>query len=80
MRVIRIGRSFRVPKSLPTPDGTTTYEEEFEFIAIADGLSLDPLYGYTFEAESTFNDGNMIVYISEITAFYQGVELFNKTP
>lgn len=74
------GSSLVVPKSIPTPDRTTTYEEEFEFIAIADALSLDPLYGYQFEAETTFGDGNLIVYIEEITAFYQGVEIFNKTP
>lgn len=73
------GSSFVVPKSIPTPDGTTAYEEEFEFIAIADSLSLDPLYGYDFEAETTFSDGNLIVYISEITAFYLGKDLFNKT-
>jgi hypothetical protein len=73
------GSSFVVPKSIPTPDQTNAYEEEFEFIAIADGLSLDPLYGYSFEAETTFNDGNLIVYIQEITAFYLGKDLFNKT-
>lgn len=73
------GSSFTVPKSLPTPDGTTAYEEEFEFIAIADSLSLDPLYGYTFESETTFNDGNLVVYINEITAFYQAKDLINKT-
>ncbi len=71
--------TFVVPKSIPTPDGTNAYEEEFEFIAIADGLSLDPLYGYAFEAETTFNDGNLVVYIQEITAFYIGKDLFNKT-
>lgn len=68
-----------ISKSIPTPDGTNAYEQEFEFIAIADPLSLDPLYGYRFEAETTFGDGNLIVYISEITAFYNSVENFNKT-
>ncbi len=70
--------SFDIIKSVPTPDGTTEYDEEFEFIAIADNLSLDPLYGYRFEAQSTFNDGNLTAYIENITAFYLPVESFNK--
>lgn len=72
--------SFDITKGIPAPDGTTTYEEEFEFIAIADSLSQNPLYGYAFEAETSFNDGNMIVFISEITAFYIPTDLINKTP
>ena len=74
------GSSFVLNKSIPTPDNTTEYFEEFEFIAIADSFSLDPLYGYAFEAETTFGDGNLVVYIEEITAFYLGKDLFNKTP
>lgn len=70
--------TFEIIKSVPTPDQTTTYEEEFEFIAIADSLSLDPNFGYAFEAQTTFNDGNLVGFISSITAFYLATDLFNK--
>ncbi len=70
--------SFEIVKSIPTPDGTTEYVEEFEFIAIADDLSLDDLYGYAFEMESTFADGNLQGYISNITAFYLATDIKTK--
>lgn len=70
--------SFEIIKSLPTPDGVTTLEQELEFIVIADSLSLDLNYGYAFEVQSTFNDVNMVGYISSITAFYMPIDLFNK--
>lgn len=69
------GSSFEIIKCIPAPDGTTEYVEEFEFIAIADGLSLDPLYGYGFEGETSFSDGNLEIYIQNITAFYQATEI-----
>lgn len=70
--------SFEIIKSIPTPDGTTTYEEEFEFIAIADELSLGANFGYGFEMQSTFNDADLVGYITNITALYIPTELFLK--
>lgn len=66
---------FDIFKSIPAPDNTTSYTEEFEFIAIADSLSLNPLYGYAFEGLTSFSDSNLEMYIENITAFYQSTEI-----
>lgn len=71
--------NFSITKSLSTPDGTTTIEQEFDFIAIADSFSLNSSFGYAFEAETSFSDGNLLVYITSITALYNATDLFNKT-
>lgn len=66
---------FEVIKSIPAPDDTVAYSEEFEFIAIADSLSLNPIYGYTFEAQSSFSDPDLEIYIQNITAIYLATDI-----
>lgn len=70
--------SFNENLSIPALRGRTSYEQTVQISVIADGVSLDPLYGYELGIVTEFNDGNMDVYIQNITVVYGAVEIFNK--
>lgn len=70
--------TFEIVQEIPALSGLTSFEKELYFFAIADGVSLDPLYGYALEAQKLFNDNNFEVYVENITAFYLASDLFNK--
>ena len=67
--------SFTRTLYFPTPDNITSITQEFIFNATADSVSLNPAYGYAFEAFTTSSDGNLIVEILDIKLEYIGTEL-----
>lgn len=70
--------SFEIIQEIPALNGLTSFEKEIYFIAIADSISLDSLFGYAFDSKVFFNDNNLEVYISNITAFYMPINIINK--
>lgn len=64
--------------SIPALRGLTAFETTETISVTADSLSLDPLYGYAFRVVTEFNDGNIEIYVKNITVAYQAIELFNK--
>lgn len=70
--------SFNENLSIPALRGRVSYEQTVQISVIADSVSLDPLYGYELSVVTEFDDGDMDVYIQNITAVYGAVDLFNK--
>lgn len=68
--------SFSENLAIPALRGKTSFETTVSIPVIADGLSLDPLFGYEFKVLTEFSDSNLDIYIANIVTTYLATEPF----
>lgn len=62
--------------AVPVLKGKTAFETTVTIPVIADGVSLDPLYGYELKVLTEFTDNNLDIYVTNIVTTYLATEPF----